>query len=151
MHITRIALLAGLLGWACVAQAANRTELQVADFLSHQQPSQIIQNSEFLPSADAREAHTPFTGTITLSETGMVAEPRKFKSNNVLDKDPTIFPAAVFSFVTHDGDLLPTTQDVLRYGSTSHGKATGTSSFKLARFGQSPTTEAGHVHRFHFP
>ena len=123
MHITRIAQLAGLLGWTCVAHAADRTELKVADFLSHQQPSKIIQNSELLPSADAREAQAPFTGTITLSETEMVTEPSKFKSNSVLDKDPTIFPAAAISFVTHNGDLVPTTQDVLRYGSTSHGKS----------------------------
>jgi hypothetical protein len=123
MPLIRTALLAGCLGWAGIACAADRAELTVAEFTGDQQPSKIIQNSEFLPSADAQKAHSPFVGTLTLSETAMATQPAKFKSDNVLDKNPAIFPAAVLSFITHDGDLIPTTQDVLRYGSTPNGKS----------------------------
>ncbi|MCP8897447.1 serine hydrolase [Shinella daejeonensis] len=97
--------------------------MTVADFVGAQQPSKLVQNSLFLPPANAQDAIMPFTGTITLSETVMATDPVKFKSNNILGKDPAIFPAAVLSFITHDGDLVPTTQDVLRYGSTPDGKS----------------------------
>ncbi len=123
MQFMKTVLLASCFGWAGVVYAADRVELTVAQFTQGQQSLKIIPNSEFLPSADAQDAHSPFAGTITLVETEMKTEPAKFKSDNVLGKNPAIFPAAVLSFVTHDGDLVPATQDVLRYGSTPDGKS----------------------------
>ncbi|MHA6643698.1 serine hydrolase domain-containing protein [Mesorhizobium sp. A623] len=123
MRVFKAALLATCLWWPAVSYAADRTDLTVADLTSDQQPSGIVQNSSFLPSAEAQDAHAPFTGTISLTETVMTTEPAKFKTNDVMGKDPAIFPAAVLSFVTHEGDLVPTTQDVLRYGSPPDGKS----------------------------
>lgn len=105
------------------AEAADRSELSHPDLISDVQPASLVQNSAFLPPEDAGEAHEPFTGTITLSETVMTTQPSQFRSNDILGKDPAIFPAAVLSFVTHEGDLVPATQDVLRYGSTPDGKS----------------------------
>ena len=123
MRLITTTLVTGCLVWVGAAYAADRTALTTAELIGDQQPSKVIPNSSFLPSADAQDAHAPFTGTITLSETVMTTEPAKFKSNAVLGKDPAIFPAAVLSFVTQNGDLIPNTQDILRYGSTPNGKS----------------------------
>jgi hypothetical protein len=108
---------------ATAAFAGGRTDLTVSDLTSDTQPAQLVQNAAFLPPSDAQKAHEPFEGTIALSETEMTTEPAAFKTDNVLGKNPHIFPAAVLSFVTHDGDLVPTTQDILRYGSSPDGKS----------------------------
>lgn len=117
------ALLASTVWIVGSAYAADRSELARSDLISDAQPTSLVDNSAFLPPADAGEAHEPFTGTITVSETRMVTQPTDFSSNDILGKDPAIFPAAVLSFITHDGDLVPATQDILRYGSSPDGKS----------------------------
>lgn len=123
MHLIRIALLTSCLCWAGAAFAGERTDLTVSDLISDKQPTRLVQNSAFLSPDNAQPAHEPFAGTISLSETVMTTEPAKLKSDNVLGKNPAIFPAASLSFVTHGGDLVPATQDILRYGSTPNGKS----------------------------
>ena len=123
MQSLKFVLLAGCLGWASMALAGDRTELTVSDLTSEARPTKLVQNSAFLPSGEAGDAHAPFSATITLSEMVMTTEPAQLKSNNILGKDPAIFPAAALSFVTYNGDLVPTTQDILRYGSTPNGKS----------------------------
>lgn len=123
MRILNAALLATCLYLPAASYAADRADLTASELMGDQQPSHVVRNSAFLPPADAQDAHAPFTGTITLSETVMTTQPAEFKSNDVLGKDPSIFPAAVLSFVTYEGDLVPTTQEILRYGSTPDGKS----------------------------
>ncbi|MGB3899587.1 MAG: hypothetical protein WA973_13655 [Mesorhizobium sp.] len=123
MRMIKAALLASCVCWTTVAVAGDRAELTLSDLTGEQQPSKLVQNSAFLPPEDALSAHEPFEGTITLSETEMTTEPAKFQKDSVLGKNPHIFPAAVLSFITHDGDLVPTTQDILRYGASPNGKS----------------------------
>lgn len=83
----------------------------------------LVDNRAFLPTDAAHAAQEDFAGTLELSEIEMSTEPAAFKSRNILGKDPKIFPAATLSFFTHTGDLVPTTQDVIRYGSSSRGRS----------------------------
>jgi CubicO group peptidase (beta-lactamase class C family) len=123
MKFIKAAFLASSMCVVTSAYAGDRTDLTVSDLTNDTQPTKLVQNAAFLPPEDAQEAHESFEGTITLSETEMSTEPAKFKSDSILGKNPRIFPAAVLSFVTHEGDLVPTTQDVQRYGSTADGKS----------------------------
>ncbi|WP_162913132.1 serine hydrolase [Rhodospirillaceae bacterium SYSU D60014] len=53
----------------------------------------------------------------------MSTEPAQFSSREVLGKDPKMFPAVEIPFFTHDGDLVPVSRDVIRYGSTAKGRS----------------------------
>ncbi len=123
MRLPNAALLAISVFWVGAAQAADRSDLTVADLTSTSQPSKLVQNSAFLPPTKANQALEPFLGTITLSETQMTTEPARFKKDSVLGKNPHIFPAASISFLTLDGDLVPTSQDVMRYGASKKGNS----------------------------
>ncbi|MDH6233178.1 CubicO group peptidase (beta-lactamase class C family) [Mesorhizobium soli] len=123
MHLIRATLMASCVCLAGTACAHDRIDLTFSDLISDTQPSKLVGNLVFLPGDGARKAHEPFAGTITLSETTMATEPAKFKADKVLGKNPTIFPAAILSFVTHEGDLVPITQDIQRYGSTTKGNS----------------------------
>ncbi len=123
MKLTKVALLAGCVLWAGFAHAADRVELTISELTGDQQPTKLVRNEAFLPPENAQAALAPFNGTLTLSETVMATEPAKLKNDNILGKNPAVFPAAVLSFVTSDGDLVPANQDILRYGSTPDGKS----------------------------
>lgn len=83
----------------------------------------LISNTAFVPGPDAQAAHAPFRGTLSLSETPMIIKPRKFRVPSVLGRDPALFPGVALSFFTHDGDLVPFSQDVIRYGSGAAGSS----------------------------
>lgn len=81
----------------------------------------LVDNSAFLPSAEAGKARHDFVGSLKLDEAEMGTNPAAFKAPEVLGKNPKIFPGVTLSFFTKDGDLVPVNRDVIRAGSTPNG------------------------------
>jgi CubicO group peptidase (beta-lactamase class C family) len=86
-------------------------------------PTGLVDNVWFMPAEGARAARHDFTGKLVLKELEMGTDPASFSSRDVLGKDPKIFPAVSIAFFTDNGDLVPITQDVIRYGSTKAGRS----------------------------
>lgn len=105
------------IGHLIPVQAAERAaHLDAKALLSETQPGGLIDNGAFVPGPDALPAHAPFTGSLVLTEAPMRTSPADLKFRAVRGKDPHYFPAARLSFITVDGDLVPTSQDVIRSG-----------------------------------
>jgi hypothetical protein len=102
--------------------APPRPTLPSAEFLLETWSGGLTSNAAFVPGPDAGAAHAPFRGTVSLSESEMIVKPRKFNVP-VLGRDPARFPGVSVSFFTLDGDLVPFTQDVIRYGSAAQGSS----------------------------
>lgn len=102
--------------------APSRTALSAVSLLSGVAEEGIVENSWFVPPGDAAPATHAFVGTLRLSETEMRTEP-ELSVGRVFGKDPGKFPAVDVGFFTHNGDLVPLTQDVLRSGSTRRGSS----------------------------
>jgi hypothetical protein len=83
----------------------------------------VTANTAFIPGLDAGAAHTPFLGTLRLTEVQMTTEPAAFSPPMVLGRDPKLFPGVAIAFFTDNGDLVPFTQDVIRYGSSHRGRS----------------------------
>ena len=127
--LKRVSWCAGalLLGMAIAAapdadSAPPRQTLPSAEFLLENWSGGLTSNAAFVPGPDSHAAHAPFRGTLSLSETEMILKPRKFTAP-VLGRDPARFPGVSVSFFTLDGDLVPFTQDVIRYGSVARGSS----------------------------
>ncbi len=101
--------------------AAQR--ISAAELLSPTWSGRVTANSAFTPGLDAVAERTPFLGTLHLTETEMVTEPAEFSPRSVLGRDPKLFPGVAISFFTDNGDLIPYTQDVIRYGSNNRGRS----------------------------
>jgi hypothetical protein len=73
---------------------------------------ELVANDAFLPT----EAHSPateqFNGTLRLSAGEMQMQP-ELEAREVMDYDGQMFPGVGLEFFTHDGDLVPVTQDVI--------------------------------------
>ena len=67
--------------------------------------------------------HAPFLGTLQLTETEMTTLPAVLSPPSVLGRNPKLFPGVTLSFFTDKGDLVPFTQDVIRYGSGARGRS----------------------------
>jgi len=81
-------------------------------------------SAAFLPPDGAQDVKHDFTGTLVIAgEVEMSTQPAQLSSRNVLGKDPKIFPAIEVPFFTHQGDLVPVSRDVIRYGSTEKGRS----------------------------
>ena len=104
---------------AAVAAAAK--QVSTTELLSPTWSGAIIPNAAFTPASDSPAAHQPFLGTLRLTETPMTAEPAAFAPPSVLGRDPKLFPGVALSFFTDKGDLVPFTQEVIRYGSGHQG------------------------------
>jgi hypothetical protein len=83
----------------------------------------ITPNTAFIPESDALPARQPFLGTLRLTETQMTTQPAVFAPPAVLGRNPQLFPGVAISFFTDKGDLVPFTQDVIRYGSGNQGRS----------------------------
>jgi len=83
----------------------------------------IVDNAAFVPSGRAKAALQPFFGTLKLTESRMISTPEKIAPDLVLGRDPQLFPGVDLSFFTDGGDLVPFTQDVIRYASIDRGKS----------------------------
>jgi CubicO group peptidase (beta-lactamase class C family) len=109
--------------WGLSMSPADSAEATAAALVTGEHPTGLVDNSQFVPADNASPALEPFIGSIQLAEAEMSTEPMELKSRNVLGKDPKIFPGVTLSFFTHEGDLVPVTQDVIRYGSTPAGRS----------------------------
>ncbi len=105
----------------CAAAAAQR--IGTAELLSPTWSGGVTANTEFTPGSDAVTEHAPFLGTLRLTETEMTTRPAVFSPPSVLGRDPKLFPGVAISFFTDKGDLVPFTQDVIRYGSNNQGRS----------------------------
>jgi hypothetical protein len=105
------------------SSAVARDEIKASELQSAGTPSGLVDNSWFTAPADAGPAQQEFVGTLALQEIEMGTDPAQLTSRDVLGKDPKIFPAVSLTFFTENGDLVPVSQDVIRYGSTKRGRS----------------------------
>jgi hypothetical protein len=105
------------------ARCAAAAQVSAAELLSPAWSGGTIPNTAFIPASDAVPARQPFLGTLRLTETRMTAQPAAFAPPSVLGRDPQLFPGVALSFFTDKGDLVPFTQDVIRYGSGNQGRS----------------------------
>jgi Beta-lactamase len=110
-----------LAGAHCATAAAQR--IDAAELLSSSWSGGVIANSAFTPGSDAVAERAPFMGTLRLTETEMTTTPAVFSPLSVLGRDPHLFPGVALTFFTDKGDLVPLTQDVIRYGSNNQGRS----------------------------
>jgi hypothetical protein len=110
-------LLCIAIGWQSYpACSAVRQTISPADLSLPQWSGGLVANSAFMPPVNAAAAHSPFLGTLSLTESEMTVKPRPLASRSVLGRDPMLFPGVELSFFTLHGDLVPFTQDVIRSG-----------------------------------
>ncbi len=110
-----------LAGAHCTIAAAQRNG--TAELLSSNWSGEVAANILFTPGSDAAAEHAPFLGTLRLTETNMTTKPAVFSPPSVLGRDPHLFPGVAISFFTYKGDLVPFTQDVIRYASNDQGRS----------------------------
>lgn len=103
----------------CATAAAQR--ISTAELLSPTWSGGVTANTAFTPGSNAVTEHAPFLGTLRLTETEMTTQPAIFSPPSLLGRDPRLFPGVAISFFTDKGDLVPFTQDVIRYGSNNRG------------------------------
>ncbi|HJW74126.1 MAG TPA: serine hydrolase domain-containing protein [Thermoleophilia bacterium] len=121
--LTLAVLLAGLVLAAVAASASAQpatAQITVDELLRGTEPTGLVPNDWFMPSASAGPAKHPFHGTIHLSEAQMGLDP-DVSFGIIFGKDPTVFPAVSLGFFTDMGRLVPVTQDVIRVGSLPGG------------------------------
>jgi hypothetical protein len=111
------------LGGAHYAIAAAAQRISAAELLLPAWSGGVTVNTAFIPAADAVAAREPFLGTLRLTETEMTTQPAVFSPQSVLGRDPKLFPGVAISFFTDKGDLVPFTQDVIRYGTSNQGRS----------------------------
>jgi hypothetical protein len=105
-------------GKSRAAERITAAELRAATYSGG-----IIDNAAFVPSGHAKAAREPFFGTLELTESRMISTPDKISPNLVLGRDPQLFPGVDLAFFTDGGDLVPFTQDVIRFASIDRGKS----------------------------
>jgi hypothetical protein len=103
--------------------AMARDQIKASELQSTEAPRGLVDNGWFTAPADAGRATQEFVGTLVLQEIEMGTDPAQLTSRDVLGKDPKIFPAVSLPFFTDNGDLVPASQDVIRYGSTPQGRS----------------------------
>jgi hypothetical protein len=107
---------------AC-AHCAAAQRISTAELLSPAWSGGVTVNTAFIPGSAALSEHAPFLGTLRLTETKMTTQPAVFSPRLVMGRDPKLFPGVAISFFTDKGDLVPFTQDVIRYGSSDRGRS----------------------------
>lgn len=124
LRILLTAFLAVTLFWTHPANAdTSRQMLRGDELRAVITPAGLVDNRWFMPVEGAGVAKHYFTGTLVLQELEMGTDPATFSSREVLGKDPKFFPAMSIAFFTDNGDLVPVSQDVIRYGSTKEGRS----------------------------
>ena len=108
---------------SAAAQCAPVQRISAAELLSHTWSGGVITNTAFSPGSDAGVEHAAFLGTIQLTETQMLTRPTALSTPLVLGRDPKLFPGVAISFFSDRGDLVPFTQEVIRYGSGKSGRS----------------------------
>jgi hypothetical protein len=93
------------------------------ELLSPKWSGGVISNTAFVPGSDAGTAPASFIGILRLGEVEMTTVPANLSSRSVLGRDPKLFPGVAITFFTHNRDLVPVTQDVIRVGTRNHGRS----------------------------
>ena len=106
---------------AAWSAGAAGPRITTAELLASTWSGGVIANTAFVPGADAVDAHAPFLGTLRLTEAPMTTEPAVVSPPPGLRQDPKLFPGVAISFFTDQGDLVPFTQDVIRYATRNQG------------------------------
>src|SRR5262249_28166107 len=104
------------------AQAVGE-RIEAAELHAEHRSGGVIDNRAFTPGAGAAPPIEPFLGTLELTEATMRSKPDKIAPVPVLGRDPQLLPGVPLSFFTDGEDLVPFTQDVLRYASAGLGKS----------------------------
>ncbi|HLS19528.1 MAG TPA: hypothetical protein VK090_06940 [Paracoccaceae bacterium] len=94
------------------ALADSALDALTLDDLREGSASSLVANDAFLPAEDSEAAETGFNGVLKLSATEMQMEPA-LSDREVMGRDAQIFPGLALEFFTHEGDLVPLTQDVI--------------------------------------
>jgi hypothetical protein len=110
--------LAGAHRGAAAAQGISTAELLLPAWSGG-----VISNTAFTPGSDAAAEHAPFVGTLLLTEAEMTTQPALLSPRLVMGRDPQVFPGIAITFFSDKGDLVPFTQDVIRYGSSNRGRS----------------------------
>ena len=106
---------------AAWSASAATPRIAIAELLAPTWSGGVIANTAFVPGADAIDAHASFVGTLRLTETQMSTQPAALSPPAGLARDPKLFPGVAISFFTDKGDLVPFTQDVIRYATRNQG------------------------------
>jgi CubicO group peptidase (beta-lactamase class C family) len=117
------AILIVLYALSPAVEGAEASRLDAKELLSGTRPATVIDNRAFVAGPSARPAHAPFDGDLIVSEGAMQTVPTDLKVRALRGKDARYFPAVRLSFVTVDGDLVPTTQDVIHTGFATKGRS----------------------------
>lgn len=117
-----LALIAAFLMAERAVAGASRL-ISSADLLQNRWSGGLVANSAFIPGAAAAAPHTVFLGTLQLTEGRFAAQPATLAGRSILGRDPTLFPGVAISFFSDNGDLVPFTQEVIRYGSAKIGRS----------------------------
>ncbi len=120
----RRAVLAGVAASGIAVHGAAAAQLiGKAELLAPHWTGGLLENTAFIPDSGTKAAHTPFFGTLVLTESEMTTDPAVLVSRNILGRDPKLFPGAALAFFTYEGDLVPFTQDVIRCASAGSGRS----------------------------
>jgi Beta-lactamase len=124
IRLAGAAIFASLLFAAQCPAYSAQTRIAAEELRGGEAASAPADSSAFLPPDGAEDAKHDFAGTLVIAgEVEMSTQPAQLSSRNVLGKDPKIFPAIEVPFFTHQGDLVPVSRDVIRYGSTEKGRS----------------------------
>lgn len=94
------------------ALADSERETLTLDELREGEASALVANDAFLPIEDSGSAEAAFNGVLRLSATEMHMEPA-LSEREVMGRDAQIFPGLDLEFFTHEGDLVPLTQEII--------------------------------------
>jgi len=106
-----------------VSKAPAAERISAAELQASTWSGGIVDNAAFVPSGRVAKTHEHFFGTLKLTESAMTSTPAKIAPNRVLGRDPQLFPGVELAFFTDGDDLVPFTQDVIRYASSDRGNS----------------------------
>jgi len=106
-----------------VSQTRAAERIAAAELRASTWVGGIVDNGAFVPSGNVAAARERFFGTLKLTESRMYSTPEKIAPKLVLGRDPQLFPGVDLAFFTDGDDLVPVTQDVIRYASIDRGKS----------------------------
>ena len=137
------AAMAAALFAVATCATARTTRIDAAELMVGAKPTDVIDNTAFMPARHAAPAHQAFRGTLHLAEVEMTTHPADLHAHQVLGKDAQYFPGLALDFIAVDGDLVPATEEVIRAGSLGVAAATGISLFSQGEYGLRPLIKAG--------
>lgn len=111
MFRTRSTRVACLCAVGVLCQPAIAEPLAIEQ-LSADAAQELVANEAFMPSDARVPAREEFSGKLVLSAGEMQMHP-ELETREVMGFDAQMFPGVELEFFTHEGDLVPLTQDVI--------------------------------------